>query len=128
MFILTLCYFSVKKWIQSESFDVALLPMGELAHHLGIRPCTEYTIQGDGLICRESLTINLVVRHPFNVLNKSSSWSLLYEILYQVDPTKDFLQVLSVARDPLAFLGELLLRHDDALLDHRVCLACKYPM
>ena len=102
--------------------------MGEIAYALSIRPKTEYTIQGEGLSCRESIPFGLVVKHPFVVMDKATQWSLLFEILYQVNPNTDFLQIMSVTRDPLAFLGELLLRHDDELLDHKVCLPCKYPM
>ena len=118
----------VKTWLQSEEFDPVLLPMGKLAYHLAIRPRSEYKIQADGLLCREDIPFGLVLKHPFVVMDKSSQWQLLFDLLYQVDPTVNYLQILSMTRDPLAFLGELLRRHDDEHLDHRICLACKYPM
>ena len=102
--------------------------MGDLAYHLGIRPATEYSLEGEGLLCRESLPIGLQVSHPFNALDKHSQWGLMYEHLYQLDPNAEFQIIMSVSRDPLLVLRELLLRHDDAQLDHKSCLAVKYPM
>ena len=64
--------FRVKSWLHSDDFDVALLPMGQLAYHLAIRPSSEYTIQGDGLLCREGLPFGFVLKHPFVVMDKSS--------------------------------------------------------
>ena len=115
-------------WLQSEEFDVCLLPMGRIAYHLAIRPVTEYSIEGDGLIARESLPLNLQVRHPFNVMDKYSQWALMYELVYSLDPNVHFKLILSIFRDPLLALREILLRHDDPLLDHRSCIAIKYPM
>ena len=121
-------FFRVTSWLQSESFDACLLPMGQLAYHLAIRPVTEYCISGEGLIARESLPLNLQVQHPFNVMDKFSQWGLMYEMLYSLDPNVHFKLILSVFRDPLLALREFLLRHEDPLLDHRACMAIKYPM
>ena len=102
--------------------------MGRLAYHLAIRPATEYSIEGDGLVARESLPLNLQVNHPFNIMDKYHQWGLMYEMLYSLDPNVHFKLIMSVSRDPLRALREILLRHDDALLDHRSCVSVKYPM
>ena len=127
-FHLFMICFSVTSWLQSEEFDPCILPMGPLAYHLAIRPSTEYSLEGEGLLCRESLPIGLQITHPFNAMHRHQQWSLVYEHLYQMDPNAEFKIIMSVARDPLLLLRELLLRHDDTQLDHKSCLAVKYPM
>ena len=127
LFDMTL-YFRVTSWLQSENFDPCMLPMGELAYHLAIRPSSEYSIEGDGLTCRESIPLDLEVKHPFNIMDKHSQWALVYEILYLMNPVKKYNLICSVSRDPLGMLSELLLRHDDDQLDHLACLPFKYPM
>ena len=105
-----------------------MLPMGDIAYHLAIRPVTEYSIEPEGLVARESLPLNLRVSHPFNVLDKYHQWGLMYELVYALDPNVHHELILSVCRDPLLALREILLRHDDSLLDHRACINVKYPM
>ena len=114
-------------WLHDECFDQSMLPMGELAYHLAIKPVSDISIEGDGLCVREGLPLNLKIEHPFNVLPKADQWALVYELVYMVDPVEKPEVILSIGRDPLMLLGECLLRHEDDLLDHRVCLAVKYP-
>ena len=59
---------------------------------------------------------------------KHENWSLTYETLYQLNPVSDFHTIMDVVKDPLAFMNEKLLRHDDDELDHKCCLALKYPV
>ena len=101
--------------------------MGDLGYHLAIRPTTEFSIEGDGLSCREGIPLDLELNHPFNVLPKMHQWSLVYELAYMMDPNMKPELFSRLSRDPLMFLGEHLLRHDDELLDHRTCLNVKYP-
>ena len=101
--------------------------MGELAYHLAIKPVSAISIEGDGLGLREGLPLNLKMDHPYNVLPKHQQWALVYEHVYMLDPNVSFMTILAAGRDPLMLLGDCLLRHVDDLLDHRVCLAVKYP-
>ena len=119
--------FSVTNWLQDVRFDACLLPMGDVGYHLSIRPVTEFSIEGDGLSCREGLPLGLEIKHPFNVLTKRHQWSLVYELAYMRDPNEEPALFTHISRDPLMFLGEHLLRHHDELLDHRTCLNVKYP-
>ena len=120
-------YFSITDWIHDETFDPCMLPMGELAYHLAIKPVSAISIEGDGLGLREGLPLNLKMDHPYNVLPKHQQWALVYEHVYMLDPNVSFMTILAAGRDPLMLLGDCLLRHVDDLLDHRVCLAVKYP-
>ena len=104
-----------------------MLPMGELAYHLGIRPVSALSIEGDGLSVREGLPLDLKIEHPFNVMPKPQQWALVYELFYMLDPNVKYDVIMRGGRDPLMLLGEFLLRFVDEMLDHRVCLACKYP-
>ena len=101
--------------------------MGDLAYHLAIRPVSDLSIEGNGLSVREGLPLDLVLKHPFNVLPNHQQWALVYELFYMLDPNVKYDVILSGGRDPLMILGECTLRFVDELLDHRVCLACKYP-
>ena len=102
--------------------------MGSIGYHLAIRPVTEYSIEVDGLVARESLPLGLQVNHPFNTMDKYSQWGIMYELIYSLDPNVHFKLIMSVSRDPLLALREVLLRHEDSLLDHRSCINVKYPM
>ena len=115
------------EWLHDEMFDACMLPMGELAYHLAIRPVSALSIEGDGLSCREGLPLDLKINHPSSLLPKANQWALVYELFYNLDPNEKYLIIMGGSRDPLMMLGDCLLRHVDALLDHRVCLACKYP-
>jgi len=108
-------------------FDSCMLPMGDLAYHLAIRPVSDLSVEGDGLSVREGFPLNLKIDHPFNTLPKHQQWSLVYELCYQLDPNVKYDIIMRSGRDPLMLLGECLLRFVDEMLDHRVCLACKYP-
>ena len=121
-------YFRVTNWLQGEMFDVCMLPMGDLAYHLGIRPVVALSIEGDGILCREGLPLDFEeITHACNVLPKHENWALVYELFYVLDPNIRFKSIMAGGRDPLMLLGELLQRFVDEMLDHRVCLACKYP-
>ena len=109
-------------------FDQCMLPMGDLAYHLAIKPVVALSIEGDGLACREGLPLDLdTISHPCNVLPKHEQWSLVYELFYMLDPNVKFMTIMAGSRDPIMMLGECLQRFVDELLDHRVCLQVKYP-
>ena len=105
-----------------------MLPLGDLSYRLAIRPIYEYSIEGDGLLVREAIPPGFRPENPIFKQTKHESWSLVYETLYQLDPVTQFRTIMGVVKDPLAFLNELLLRHEDEELDHKCCLTLKYPM
>ena len=105
-----------------------MLPLGELSYQLVIKPTCEYSIEGDGLLVREGIPSGFRTENRIMTQNKYENWSLVYECLYQLNPVKDYATIMPLVKDPLAFLNETLLRHDDDELDHKVCLALKYPM
>ena len=120
--------FRITDWLQDEMFDQVMLPMGDLAYHLAIKPVVALSVEGDGILCREGLPLDLEeITHPCNILPKHEQWSLVYELFYILDPNVRFKTILAGSRDPLMMLGECLQRFVDELLDHRVCLQCKYP-
>ena len=104
------------------------MPLGDLSYGLIIKPVHEYSIEGDGLLVREGIPPGFRTTNAIIKQTKHQNWSLVYEALYQLNPINEFLTIMCVTKDPLAFLNELLLRHDDDELDHKCCLALKYPM
>ena len=104
-----------------------MLPMGDLAYHLAIKPVTDLNVEGNGLSVREGLPLELDIKHPSSPMPKHKQWALVYELFYMLDPNVKFMMIMGGSFDPLMMLGECLLRHVDELLDHRVCLQCKYP-
>ena len=121
-------FFRVNDWLQDEMFDQCMLPMGDLAYHLAIKPVVALTIEGDGILCREGIPLDLEeIAHPCNILPKHEQWALVYELFYILDPNVRFMTIMAGSRDPLMMLGDCLQRFVDEMLDHRVCLQCKYP-
>ena len=120
--------FSMKLWLQSDMFHPCMLPLGPISYHLAMFPTLEYSIEGDGILVREGIQPGKVLNHPWNRVNRYDSMAILYEDLYSLDPLKNTETILSVSRDPLSMLHELLLRHDDKELDHKSCLRVKYPV
>ena len=114
-------YFSVTSWFKDPRFSSFMLPLGELSYRLAIRPVYEYSVEGDGLLVREAIPPGFKTENSIFKQTKHENWSLVYETLYQLDPVTQFLTIMGVVKDPL-------LRHDDEELDHKCCLALKYPM
>ena len=105
-----------------------MLPLGELSYSLAMKPIYEYSIEGDGLLVREAIPPGFKAENRIMRQTKHENWSLVYETLYQLNPVTQFLTIMGVVKDPLAFLNELLLRHEDDELDHKCCLSLKYPV
>ena len=105
-----------------------MLPMGDLAYGLLIKPTSEHSIEADGILVREGVPMGLKAENKIVKMPKFRQWSLVYEALYQLNPEVDYSAIMQVSRDPLLMLHHLLQRHDDTNLDHLCCLAAKYPM
>ena len=105
-----------------------MLPLGELSYALLMKPTYEYSIEGDGLLVREAIPSGFRAENRIMVQTKHQNWSLVYETLYQLNPLTEHRTMMDIVKDPLAFLNESLLRHDDDELDHKCCLSLKYPV
>ena len=105
-----------------------MLPMGELAYALLMKPTSEHSIEANGILVREGIPLGFKAENRIVKMPKFRQWSLIYEALYSLNPEADYEAILHVARDPLLMLHHLLQRHEDNELDHLCCLAAKYPM
>ena len=59
-----------------------MLPLGELSYALAIKPIYEYSIEGDGLLVRESIPPGFRAENRIMKQTKHANWSLVYETLY----------------------------------------------
>ena len=121
-------FFRIQNWLLSEDFDSFMLPMGELAYALLMKPTSEHSIEAEGILVREGIPIDFEADNKITKMPKFRQWSLIYEALYSMNPETDYKAIMAVSRDPLLMLHHLLQRHHDAQLDHLCCLAAKYPM
>ena len=108
--------FSVMNWLHDERFDSFMLPLGELSYALLTKPLSEYSIEGNGLLVREAILSGSRAENRIMVQTKHENWALVYETMYQLNPLTQHRTIMDYVKDPLAFLNEILLRHDELSL------------
>ena len=92
-------------------------------------PLTEVRLESTGFVVRESLTQDFKIDYPLMPVHTHDQWRMIYDNLLDFDVEHgDLSGFFSYVKDPFMILHYLLQRSPDGELQHRCCLATKYPV